>query len=255
VRVTEPQGAWLFAPTGKTEAVSLVLCPGGGVDPLAYAPLARRVAESGFRAFVVRFEPPRGRTVEEMKRDGVALLKALLNGGTVTEGRAVVAGHSLGGAIAARFAREHPGLVTGLGLAGTTHPRDFDLSGFKGPVTKIYGTLDGVAPPVPTLKNRALLPAHTRWVSVEGGNHAQFGWYGAQPGDRSAAISRQEQQAILLRELIALLKKGRAAGAVEPRRIFRGRSARPVSAPGRGGIYASEPNRTIESDSRRRTTE
>jgi hypothetical protein len=29
-------------------------------------------------------------------------------------------------------------------------------------------------------------------VSIEGGNHAQFGWYGPQEGDNPATISREE---------------------------------------------------------------
>jgi hypothetical protein len=40
---------------------------------------------------------------------------------------------------------------------------------------------------------------------VEGANHAQFGWYGEQGGDGVAAISRQEQQAIILESTLALL--------------------------------------------------
>jgi hypothetical protein len=38
-------------------------------------------------------------------------------------------------------------------------------------------------------------------VRIEGGNHSQFGWYGFQPGDRWASISREEQQAVVVREL------------------------------------------------------
>jgi hypothetical protein len=31
-------------------------------------------------------------------------------------------------------------------------------------------------------------------VPIEGGNHAQMGWYGPQPGDGMATISREDQQ-------------------------------------------------------------
>ncbi len=42
--------------------------------------------------------------------------------------------------------------------------------------------------------SRTLLPADTTWVVIEGGNHAQFGDYGIQPGDNVATISAAEQQ-------------------------------------------------------------
>ena len=52
---------------------------------------------------------------------------------------------------------------------------------------------------------RPLLPAETAFVAVEGGNHAQFGWYGPQPGDRAATIGREAQQALVVEAIAALL--------------------------------------------------
>ena len=51
-----------------------------------------------------------------------------------------------------------------------------------------------VGGPVLTDATRALLPADTRYVPIEGGNHVQMGWYGPQPGDGTATISREDQQ-------------------------------------------------------------
>ena len=42
-------------------------------------------------------------------------------------------------------------------------------------------------------------------MRIEGGNHAQFGWYAFQPLDRFAAISRHEQQALTLAAIRKLL--------------------------------------------------
>lgn len=59
--------------------------------------------------------------------------------------------------------------------------------------------------------SRPLLPADTRWVAIEGGNHAQFGWYGPQAGDAPATISRQEQQrqiVVATLEVLAALNEG-----------------------------------------------
>ena len=48
-------------------------------------------------------------------------------------------------------------------------------------------------------------PETTAWVAIEGGNHAQFGWYGPQRGDNPASISREAQQEQIVRATLALL--------------------------------------------------
>ena len=60
-------------------------------------------------------------------------------------------------------------------------------------MVSIYGTLDGLATVDKIEASRPLLPLTARLVAVEGGNHAQFGWYGAQSGDNPAIISREKQ--------------------------------------------------------------
>ena len=43
-------------------------------------------------------------------------------------------------------------------------------------------------------ETKTLLPQDTQFIVMDGGNHAQFGDYGPQPGDKIATISRAEQQ-------------------------------------------------------------
>jgi hypothetical protein len=74
-------------------------------------------------------------------------------------------------------------------------------------VTSIYGTLDGVATPEEVMGGSPLLPANTNWVPIEGGNHAQFGWYGEQDGDNAAAISREAQVDQIVAATVALLSQ------------------------------------------------
>jgi hypothetical protein len=74
-------------------------------------------------------------------------------------------------------------------------------------VSSIYGTLDSVADPEKIAYSQALLPPDTVWVPIEGGNHAQFGYYGPQPGDAAATISREEQQAQAVDATVALLER------------------------------------------------
>ena len=54
-------------------------------------------------------------------------------------------------------------------------------------------------------QSRAHLPPDTAFVSIEGGNHAQFGWYGDQRGDHPATIPRPEQQRAIVDATSAVL--------------------------------------------------
>ena len=86
--------------------------------------------------------------------------------------RWVVAGHSLGGLLAARVALSTRGRDVSFVLIGTTHPRDHDLSKLEARITKVYATNDGVAPVDGVMANRRLLPETTAWVEIKGGNHS-----------------------------------------------------------------------------------
>ncbi|MCC7001868.1 MAG: hypothetical protein IT357_06910 [Gemmatimonadaceae bacterium] len=46
------------------------------------------------------------------------------------------------------------------------------------------------------MATRSLLPKHTRWVEIAGGNHSQFGHYGHQLFDGNATVTREAQQVI-----------------------------------------------------------
>jgi pimeloyl-ACP methyl ester carboxylesterase len=121
--------------------------------------------------------------------------------------RWVVAGHSLGGALASEVARDHDNLLAGLVLLGTSHPRDIDLSSLSIDVTKVYATNDGLASVAEVKAYAKKLPARTHWVEIDGGNHSQFGYYGFQLGDHRATIPRSEQQAQTKQALVDALNR------------------------------------------------
>jgi pimeloyl-ACP methyl ester carboxylesterase len=204
VVVTEAAEFWSFAPRKGASPTALLFFPGGGVDPTAYAPLVRTVAAEGLSVHLVKlsgeFAAP-----DKHRRNAIARGQEVIK---ATPGVKcwVVGGHSMGGAIAAQFVHEEPKLFRGLILIGTTHPRDFDLSSFIGDVTKVYGTEDGVAKHAQIEANQKLLPAGTTWVRLEGGNHAQFGFYGPQFGDGKATISREKQQQVTCDALVKALR-------------------------------------------------
>ncbi len=183
-----------FLPASPDVRAALIFLCGSGVSAHAYAPLLRPIAEAGYAVFVVKL-PWRFAPLESHKQGAVD--RAL---GVVAEhpeiSRWVISGHSLGGALACRVMQVAPAAISAMVLIGTTHPKQDDLSSLRVPVTKVYSTNDGVAPADRTLSNKGLLPAHTKWVAIEGGNHSQFGHYGHQLLDGAATISREDQQEI-----------------------------------------------------------
>ena len=108
--------------------------------------------------------------------------------------------------MAARFAYGHADEVQGLVLWAAYPDGSNDLSESHLAVTSIYGTLDGLATVDEIEASRSLLPPTTTWMAVEGGNHAQFGWYGPQSGDNPAAITREEQQQQVVQATLQLLE-------------------------------------------------
>jgi hypothetical protein len=190
---------WLtFQPTDGQATTGLIFYPGGRVDPGAYAPAAQAIAEQGYLVVIVPMplnlavlSPERGQAVMDAHPEIQ---------------KWAVGGHSLGGAMAANFAHGHPEEVQGLVLWAAYPASSDDLSTSNLQVVSIYATQDGLATGDKIEASRALLPANTKWVKIEGGNHAQFGWYGPQSGDNPASISREQQQQEVIAATLDLLK-------------------------------------------------
>jgi pimeloyl-ACP methyl ester carboxylesterase len=207
VRVTNHDGYLEFSPLTNAKAGGLLFFPGGMVQQTAYAPMARHIAEAGYRVVLVRL-PFLGRHApsEDQKLEVTEMARRQMRAADSVV-QWVVAGHSFGGLLASRLAEESPELIDALVLIGTTHPRDIDLSGSGLAVTKILGTQDGVATVERARANADRLPPATRWVEIEGANHAQFGYYGFQLGDGRASITREDQQRQLVEEMLRELAR------------------------------------------------
>ena len=137
----------------------------------------------------------------------MAAVRALEAEGVPVTAASFVAGHSLGGALSCRVAQRQVKGMAGMVLVGTTHPKTDNLSNLKIPVTKIYGSEDGVAPPWKVEANMHLLPSRTIFIKIEGANHSQFGHYGEQFRDGEAGITRENQHEQTRRAIVNILKE------------------------------------------------
>ena len=174
-----------------------VFYPGANVSANAYAPITRALAEAGFPSYILKV--PAGLAILEP----FAADRAKLDSHRDCS-RYVISGHSLGGTVAASYV-DHWSDDDLLLLA--SYPADTtDISDQNSRVVSVYATEDGLTTVADIQASVSNLPPHTRFVEIEGGNHAQFGWYGEQKGDGRATISREEQQAIVIDEALALLR-------------------------------------------------
>ena len=179
VIVTSTDYGWHF--DGPSEDRALVFYPGAKVEAAAYAPLMRLLAERGMDA---------------------CLVKAPFNISLFDEGRAAavmqehdyahwyVGGHSLGGLSAANFAATHGDRVEGVILCAAYSVKPLEALPME---IVVYGSEDRVLNRERLEKNADYAPENYEVHIIEGGNHAQFGSYGAQKRDGTASISPQAQ--------------------------------------------------------------
>lgn len=185
VQVQPVQQGWLFDGPGEQDA--LVFYPGAKVEASAYAPLMNDLAQRGIDCFLV--EMPFNLAFLDMNAASSILDNPVYGG----YGRWYLAGHSLGGAMAANYAADHPEQLSGLILLAAYPTKSLQTVGF--PVLSIYGSNDGVVNRSRIEAGRSLMPPVYQELVIEGGNHAQFGSYGAQDGDGEASIFPEEQRA------------------------------------------------------------
>jgi len=196
--VTVQNETWLvFQPTQETPTTGLIFYPGGRVDPRAYAPAAYKIAENGYLVVIVPMPLNLAVLGVSQAQEVMAAYPDIQNW--------VIGGHSLGGSMAASFADQNPDLIDGVFFWASYPASSTDLSDQEIEALSIYGTQDGLSSLSDIQASQSLLPEDTRWVAIDGGNHAQFGWYGSQAGDNEAAISRAEQQEQIVQATMELL--------------------------------------------------
>ena len=183
--VSVTQERWIvFEPADEADA-GIIFYPGGLVEPEAYAPVLHELAEQGLLVVITP----------------MPLNLAIFNTGAanaVMEAYPqivewMIAGHSLGGAAAAIFAKNNPEAVGAIAVWDSYPANSADLSDNQIRALSIYGTTGGVPNSDDFDGKRYLMPADTLYIAIEGASHAQFGDYGPQKGDVVPVISLAEQ--------------------------------------------------------------
>ncbi len=184
--ITVQDNLTILSPTSPTDT-AIIFYPGAKVEAKAYLPLLDQIRQTGVACILVHM-PFRMAIFDSDAAEAVIAQFPEFQ-------HWYIAGHSMGGAMASKFASDHPDQVDGLILMGAyiygDYPDEKTLT--------IYGSLNqSVEDHIDYTENI---------VEIEGGNHAQFGNYGPQKGDLPATISAEEQQAQTVAAIEAFLSE------------------------------------------------
>lgn len=196
VEQADDDSNWIYFPSEDDTKPILIFYPGALVDPGSYSPWAKQVAQAGYPVYIVKMPldlavlaPNRGTKVLDEQPDR----------------EYVLGGHSLGGVMASRFAKEHTEKLAGVFFLASYPDEKGSLANIQAPVLSLTGENDQVLNQEAYQKAKQELPTNTEYQEIAGGNHAGFGSYGPQKGDGSSTIDDQNQQ--VAQRLIAWLNE------------------------------------------------
>jgi len=176
----------VFTPTANIPITGFIFYPGGHVDYRSYAPIAQEIASSGYQVSIIKMPLSLAVFGINKANEVVAAYPDMRYW--------VIGGHSLGGSMAASYARKNTEKVQGLALWASYPASSNDLSTTTLKGLSTHGSNDQVLKMDNFNATLPLLPPGTILEVIQGGNHAQFGNYGLQPGDGTATISAADQQ-------------------------------------------------------------
>ena len=174
VRISEDR--IVFLP--EEAETGLTFYPGGKVEFTAYVPLMARLAEQNVLCVLLKM-PMNLAVLDADAADGIPEAFPEVENW-------YLAGHSLGGSMAASFAGKQQDVYDGVILLAAYSTEDLTETGLK--VCSLYGDRDGVLNLEKYRQYRSNLPEDTVEVVLEGGNHAGFGSYGHQEGDGISSL-------------------------------------------------------------------
>ena len=166
----EPQAGFIFYPGGKVEYT-------------AYAPLMQKLAENGVACVITKM--PLNLAVMDIDAADNAI-------GVLSDiEKLYIGGHSLGGSMAASYIDKTELDFDGLIMLSAYSTADLTDNSIN--VLLVNADNDNVLNHIKYSKYMDNLPETSWGYHITGGNHAQFGSYGAQKGDGIATISADKQ--------------------------------------------------------------
>ncbi len=190
VKVEKKKTYYFFDSVSESDAI--IFYPGGKVETEAYAPLCMKLAEEGFDVFLVEM-PLRLAMFEKKSADKII--------NNYNYENYYMAGHSLGGVYAAKYASKSDKIDGVILLAS------YSIEKLDDNITTllIYGSNDLVLNKEKYKENLSNASNYYEYV-IEGANHSGFAYYGDQKGDGEASITKEEQIAKTIDFIVGKLR-------------------------------------------------
>jgi pimeloyl-ACP methyl ester carboxylesterase len=165
-RVTITQDEWIvFEPITQPATKGLIFYPGGEVDERGYAEPLHHVASAGYLVVIVPMPFQLAVFAIDSATDVIEAYPEIDSW--------AIAGHSLGGSMAAYYAADHPDSINGL-LFWDAYAAN-DMTASKQAVRMIHRSDENGDPPAGYGPNLANHPQQTDYVPLVGGSHLNFG--------------------------------------------------------------------------------
>lgn len=198
VTVESTDEGYVLRPSNRTPEAGIVFYPGARVHPNAYVPsLAPVVREANVTVVIPRMPMHLAIIDYGVARTGLrddAATRVMNRHPTIDEW--YVGGHSLGGAMACRYARNNPKAVSGLILYASYC--DQSIRGTDLAVLSVAGSADTVVNRNTYERNLENLPADASVEELAGLNHSQFAGYRGQdePSGTSYGVAHERLNAV-----------------------------------------------------------
>jgi hypothetical protein len=175
-----------LVPKGTQLQRGLIFYQGAKVPPEAYVPLLRPLAEQGILVVIPKMPLNYAIFGQDRAADIQLAYPQILCW--------TIAGHSLGGSMAAEYASDNAFRLNGIVFVASYPAKNTSLKGMDIEGLVIRGSNDGLVSDEEVDAVIDNFPSDTTFIMLDGGNHAQFGRYGRQSGDGEATMSADEQQ-------------------------------------------------------------
>lgn len=180
--------------SGQEDAV--IFYPGAKVEYTSYLPLCVKLAEEGVDCFLV--EMPFHLAILGMNKADKIM-------DTYDYENWYLAGHSLGGAMAANYVAENVEDFAGLIMLAAYPTKALGSEDLK--VLSVYGNKDTVLDRENLEAGKEFVPEHYTEIGLGGANHAGFGNYGPQEGDGEATMEREKQQEMTVNYIVKMIRQ------------------------------------------------
>jgi pimeloyl-ACP methyl ester carboxylesterase len=197
-RVEVTAEPWLTFTPQTPPDTGFIFYPGGRIDPRGYASLMKALASEGYLAVV----PKMPINMAAFRPNAATQIMAA----HPEIDRWVIGGHSVGGVMAAAYTYKQSERIDGLAIWAAYPPGNANLSDLAIPVLSIYGSRETTVTDESVREREHLLPADTRYVRIEGGDHHQFGSYEIEPDEHRATVDRAIQHDQIIQQTLTLLE-------------------------------------------------